>query len=174
MLGGVHFLKNHHNSTKYGLFDPETGDRGENKSLQAKIKTIVFVCDHGPTKQLLRNSFRWRGPIDPLSFVYTNSRLITGQHWPSISPTVVVKPFVRSPPNFFYCGRSASSLCVTLSISSPCWPDMELGYYLWPGNIVTRVLSLVNLGKCWSLYSWLLESVIHFLIVSAINVIFVE
>jgi hypothetical protein len=67
-------IANPQNLTYFGLVGRETDNRRENGSLQAKSKTIVFISDPCPTKQLLRNAFRWRDYIDQFSFDFTDSR----------------------------------------------------------------------------------------------------
>ena len=49
MRGGGTVSKIHQNLTNFGLVGRETGDRRENKSLQAKSETVVSICDHCPT-----------------------------------------------------------------------------------------------------------------------------
>jgi hypothetical protein len=56
----VHYAKSP-KPTNIGLFAWETGDQQtKTKACQQKSKTIVFISDHRPTKQLPQNSFQLR------------------------------------------------------------------------------------------------------------------
>jgi hypothetical protein len=93
--------KHPHNLTNLRLTGLETGDRRENKSLLAKSKTTVFISDHCPTKQAVRNAFRWRCPRDLLSCVFTDSRL-NWSEFTRITPNCDSQAIRPISTKFFY------------------------------------------------------------------------